>query len=158
MSWSLKIANGDLALGGASYDTVTGHAKLIQDLRLQLLERMGTDSAHPGFGSLLDGGRLGDGTEIPSPLGSVDWNRVILDIEIELRRIEREYTNKQLARIDTDKHTYRNITLIPEEVLTGISNITFQQVQDTLFVQISLTTASGRQDTLVIPVGTAPVI
>lgn len=158
MSWSLKISNGDLALGGASYDTVTGHAKLVQDLRAQLLERMGTDPAHPEFGSLLDGGRLRDGTEIPSPLGSIDWNKVILDIEIELRRIERDYTNKQQVRLDADKHTYRNITLIPEEVLSEISNVSFQQVQDTLFVQITLSTASGRQDTLVIPVGTAPVV
>jgi hypothetical protein len=118
---------------------------------------VGTDSAHPGFGSFLDGGRAPNGVEIPGPLGSYDWNQVVLDIESELRRIEREYKARQSARMDGDIGRYRNVTLVPEEVLVSLSEIRFQQVMDTLFVEIKLLTATNIEQTLRIPVGTAPI-
>ncbi len=154
----MRTQNGDLALDGAKYGIVNGNAKLVQDLRAQLLERMGTDSAHPGFGSLIDGGRQADGTEIPSPLGGIDWNRIVLDIETELRRIEKDYQSRQAARINSDRYIYSNSTLTPDEVLVGINGIQFQRVQDTLFVKVTITTASGNENTLNIPVGTAPIV
>jgi hypothetical protein len=155
MSWSLQLRNGDLALGQARYGTVTGHTKLTQDLRCHLLERMGTDPTHPSFGSTLDGGRLEDGTEIPSLIGRMDFNRVILEVEAEIRRIERAHQDRQLARIESDKFTYGRPTLLPSEILVAVSDIQFAQVADTLMVRVTLQTGNETEQTIDVAVGTA---
>ena len=70
MSWSLKLHSGDLDLSGPDgYGTVSGPAKLIQDLRNWLLEPRGTDSFHPSYGSILDGGMV-RGVRVDSMIGS----------------------------------------------------------------------------------------
>jgi hypothetical protein len=69
MSWSLRIQNGDLMLDGTNLGRATGSAKLIQDLRCAILEKMGTDDLHPEYGSLLDGGRDESGDVQPGYIG-----------------------------------------------------------------------------------------
>src|SRR4051794_27221905 len=97
MSWSLELRGGDLAIGGASYGVVTNQAKLVQDLRCAILERMGTDPDHPGYGSLIDGGRL-NGVEQESVIATDDWDVAVLTVEGEIRRIVDLYQKMQIAR------------------------------------------------------------
>ena len=47
MSWSLQLRNGDLFHHQGKYATVTGPAKVAQDMRIALLTRMGEDTANP---------------------------------------------------------------------------------------------------------------
>lgn len=154
MSWSLHLKNGDLALGEARYGAVTGPAKLVQDLRCALLERIGTDPQHPSFGSSLDGGRLPDGTELPSLIGRKDWARVIVEVESEIRRIERNHQARQVSRIEADKFTYGRPTLTPSEILVAIDGIDAVQVGDTLLVRVSLQTGGDQNYVIDIPVST----
>jgi hypothetical protein len=51
MSFSLRVANGDLVLQGSALAIVYGTDKLIQDLTLWMTERYGIDRFHPGMGS-----------------------------------------------------------------------------------------------------------
>jgi hypothetical protein len=153
MTWSLALRNGDLTLSSASYGTVTGEDKLVQDLRAFILERMGTDDMHPSYGSLLDGGRLPDGTEKSGPIGSSDIEFAQLEIETELRRIISIYQNRQLARAKDDRLTYGKTTLSKSEVLLAIQGINFRQVGDTLNVQLNLQTAANTTIPLTIDVG-----
>lgn len=154
MSWSLQLKNGDLTLGEARYGAVTGSAKLIQDLRCALLERIGTDPQHPAFGSSLDGGRLPDGTELPSLIGRKDWARVVVEVESEIRRIERNHQARQTSRIEADKFTYGRPTLTPAEILVSIDGIESIQVGDTLLVRVSLVTGGQQNYVIDIPVST----
>lgn len=140
MSWSLKIQNGDLALGSASYGTVTGSHKLVQDLRCYLLEHIGTDPLHPDYGSMLDGGRLPDGTEVPGYIGMQNDNFTMTEINAEIRRIVNQYQALQLDRARSDRNIYGKATFTKGEVLLGVSAIEFENNMDSLNITIGLIT------------------
>lgn len=53
MTFSLKVANGDLVAEGSQLGIVHGQTKLQQDLTLWMLTRLGSNRMHPGFGSAL---------------------------------------------------------------------------------------------------------
>lgn len=152
MSWSLQIANGDLALGGAQFGQVTGQAKLVQDLRCALLEERGHDDMHPGFGSLIDGGLDDYGVYQQSLIGTTDWSRIALRVESEIRRICQEYQRAQLERARQDRYKFGESTLSQDELLLQISSIEMLQAQDQMMVTVSLITGSGSQVNMNVPV------
>lgn len=138
MSWSLKVSNGDLSPAPASLDSVSGAQKLVQDLRLWILERMGTDNLHPRFGSLIDGGTTPEGNELPGVIGSESFAEGRAFVESEIRRICREYQMQQLARVKQDRVTLGRATLTPAEVLRDVTSIDFSQYEDALLVNVTL--------------------
>lgn len=152
MSWSLQLRAGDLVVGGASFGTVSGSQKLVQDLRCAILERMGTDEAHPWFGSLIDGGRL-NGEDQPSIIATDDWDVAVLSVESEIRRIVDQYQKTQIIRSEEDRSRYGKPTLTPDEILMGISGMQFFQAQDNLLVRVTLTTGADQQLILNVPLG-----
>lgn len=143
MTWSFKLRNGDLTLGGTSFGTITGEEKLVQDLRCYLLERMGNDDMHPEFGSLLDGGRLEDGTEQPGFIGGPNSALVELEIENEIQRLVLAYQARQLARAKADRLTYGKTTLHRGEVLLSLSNISIIRKEDLMDISLTLETAAN---------------
>lgn len=145
MTWSFWVTHGDFRLNGSHFGIVTDTAKLTQDLRCALLEKMGTDNLHPGFGSLIDGGTRSDGLEVPGVVGESRLDLVLMAIESEIRRIGRDHQAKQLARVKADRSTYNKSTITPREALIAISNINVEQVQDNLNITVSLQTAAGSQ-------------
>lgn len=140
MTWSLRIAHGDLAISGTNLDTVTAEQKLIQDMRCWILERIGTDTMHPTYGAALDGGRR-NGREVPSLIGRIDSNMVALEAESEIRRIVLAYQQQQLTRAQRDRAVYGRATLTRGEVVTGIKSIQISQVTDGLFIRLTVQTA-----------------
>src|SRR5688572_3726919 len=157
MSWSLQLRGGDLVIDGSSFGTVTHQNKLVQDLRCAILERMGTDEDHPWFGSLIDGGRL-NGVEQESLIATSDWDVAVLSVEAEIRRIVDQYQKQQIARTESDRTTYGKATLLPDEILMGISNLRFYQAQDNLLCQITLVTGADTEINLAVPLGTNALI
>lgn len=145
MTWSLQVSRGDLALSGGSLGTVSNENKLLQDLRHYLLERMGTDDLHPGYGSLIDGGTLPSGRNVPSAIGGWDFRSLKVDIEMDIRRIAVEYQRRQLARAKSDRLRYNKTTLTPGEILAELSFIEFTQNEDALLVNIGVVSGSGQQ-------------
>lgn len=156
MSWSLQLRNGDLTIGGASLGVVTNQAKLVQDLRCAILERMGTDPDHPWFGSLIDGGRL-NGVEQPSLIATTNWNVAALTIEAEIRRIVGQYQTQQINRSQADRTSYGKPTLTPEELLMNVANIEFFQAQDNLLCRVTLVTGAGTELPINVPLGAETV-
>lgn len=66
MSYSLKVADGDLVQNGSELAIVSGQDKLYQDMSLWLTERYGVDRLHPQYGSTLEsfiGGVIGVHTQ-----------------------------------------------------------------------------------------------
>ena len=143
MTWSLQTRNGDLTLGNASYGTVTGEDKLVQDLRAYILEPRGTDSAHPLFGSLLDGGLNTDGSFSKGLIGHTNNAFTELEVESELRRIISDYQARQLQRAKDDRLIYGKTTLTKGEILLGVTFINVEAKTDTLSITLSLETAKG---------------
>ena len=150
MSWSLQLRHGDLVLGGTRLAQVTGHNKLIQDLRCAILEKMGTDDLHPNFGSIIDGGRQDDKV-IPSIIGEQNTEIIAIAVRAELERIGREHQQRQFGRAEDDRFVYGKATLTAEEVLDAIEGIDFTLIQDTMLVRIHLRTARGQTKILNIP-------
>lgn len=151
MSWSLQLRNGDLALFGSQLGVVSREQKLVQDLRCALLEHMGNDSMHPEFGSLIDGGRKPDGTEVTGVLGEGDLDLVVMAVEAEILRVIRAYQAKQLARAKGDRMTYNKSTLSPAEVVLGVQTVDVSMNLDQLNITVGLISANNRHVTLSFP-------
>lgn len=155
MSWSLQLQHGDFAIGGARLGTVTGGRKLLQDIRCAILEKMGTDNLHPGYGSIIDGGITPDGAIANGVIGEADIDLAMIEVEAEINRITRDYQRQQLARAKQDKLIYGKATLDASEVLIDLQSLNFYQNQDTLFIQITYVTGiDGAPVSIDIPVGT----
>jgi hypothetical protein len=143
MSFSLLIEHGDLPLNGTSLATVEGAHKLTQDLMCGIMTPMGTDEAHPDFGSLLEGGFTSDGRYVEGVIGSEDWNRVALVVQSEIQRICNEYQLQQISRNRNDAAVYGKTTLTPSELLVAVDGIQLQQAEDNLLVTVTLKTGNG---------------
>lgn len=156
MSWSLRVSNGDLVLDGTKFATVNNENKLVQDFRHFILERMGTDLDHPWYGSLLDGGTKPTGQQVESVIAGTDWPTIQIRLEADLRRIAAQYQNMQLDRAKRDRARYNRSTLTLGEVLAAITEITFSQQADALYVTIFI--ESGREISTAVDLQLAPVI
>lgn len=150
MSWSLNLRNGDLTVDRGQLGAATGIDKLAQDLRCHLLERMGADRHHPGFGSVLDGGTREDGVEIESIIGEADEGLITSFIGGEVARIVREYQGKQLDRALSDRISYNKTTLSDEEILEA-ADVTLTHVEDAMIVHITLRSSGGASQRIGIP-------
>jgi hypothetical protein len=119
---------------------------------------MGTDELHPEFGSILDGGRLPNGTPVKSLFGTNDWAYIAMVVESEIRRIAENLQNRQAASIKQDGYTYGKTTLTPGETLESITDISMIQDQNRLKVSVILRTANGQQATLELPINSGNLI
>lgn len=158
MTWSLRLTNGDLSVRSAQLAVVTGEEKLVQDFRAHLLERMGTDDLHPGYGSLIDGGVRPDGQVVPSLIGTSNPKLAASTIQSEVRRIGADYQSRQIERVRRERLTYNKVTLTAGEILVGIPSIQVTQQQDALFVVVTLATGSGANIDLTVPVSSDTLI
>lgn len=154
MSWSLQIRNGDFTSGGAQLGTVSSHEKLVQDLSHWLLEPMGTDNLHAGYGSLIDGG-VENGIERESMIGLAINDSTLLRIRAEISRIIEEYRSLQLTRAKQDKFALKNATLTKGEILYEVNGVSVSPQEDTVTVSISITTGTDQMIDITVPVSTA---
>lgn len=140
MSFSLAIRNGDLALNGNSFATVTEGAKVFQDLRCALLTPFEFYEKYPEYGSQLE-----------SVIGEHDWKKAATLVKGEIQRICSEYQSRQISRNRADSVTYGRLTITPSETLLRINNIEFIQVENHLIVKVQLLLGAGEVE-LNIPV------
>jgi hypothetical protein len=152
MSTSLKISGGDLSIGsGRSYERVSGAYKLAQDLRLWVLEQIGTDPATPTFGSRLDGGVI-DGVETPSYIGQVASPAMIADIRSEVISLLSQYQAGQIAKMQREMLAYGGKhTLSADETLQNVVSVDTSQIADQIIVRVICMTLAGTQFRLTIP-------
>lgn len=152
MSTSLKISGGDLSIGsGRSYERVVGPYKLAQDLRLWILERIGTDPATPTFGSRLDGGVI-DGVESSSYIGQIAQPAIIADIRAEVISLLSQYQAGQIAKMQREMLAYGGQhTLSADETLQSVVSVDTSQIIDQIIVRVTCMTLAGTQFRLTIP-------
>ena len=152
MSYSLRIEDGDLMIGGnRALEVVTGKANLFQDLTLWILERIGTDPATPLYGSILDGGTV-NGQDYPSFIGQVPTQENLNLIKAEVLDLLHKYQQMQVAKMKQEliefdgKHT-----LEAEEVLHTIDSVEITTIETLVLVRVKCTTLNRNTFKLTIP-------
>ncbi len=152
MSKSFKIEGGDLVIGaGRAFGQVQGKDKLFQDLKLWLLERIGTDPATPNYGSRLDGGVIG-GVELESYIGQEATQDRISEVTLEISTLLERYQEGQLDKMRREVVEFGgNHTLTPNEILHKIDSIETAFSNGTLYVRVKCSTLSGDTFKLIIP-------
>jgi len=141
MTYSFKLSNGDLILSGNRLATVSHEAKLLQDLRLHLLEPIATDDMHPTYGS-----------NIADVIGSADLEVVVGQIYAEIARVVQERQRVQLARAKTDRFIFGRATLDAGEVILDLVGIDISQVNDRAVVRVTVTTGNEEQIAIDVPI------
>ena len=154
MSLSLALRNGDLYIGpGRRFETVSGRAKLLQDLKLHILERIGIDPSTPTIGSRLDGGTV-NGSYIESFIGRIMDEEALNEIRSEVIGILQRYQNLQYEKVRSETLRYQGKnTLTAEEIIETIDKVEVTGIGNIAIVQIRLTTLSGSPIKITIPVG-----
>jgi hypothetical protein len=152
MSKTLKLEHGDLVVGSSrAFATVQGKDKLFQDLRLWILERIGTDPATPTYGSTLDGGVI-DGEIVPSFIGLPATQERINDIKTEIATLLSRYQQDQLEKMRREVIEYGGKhTLSRDEVLWRVDAIEAAQVGTTVLVRVTCTTLANETFRLTVP-------
>lgn len=127
------LNNGDLEVGLSSdYQMVEGGAKVAQDLAGALLEPVGVDRFHPGWGSSLH-----------------DYTGLVADetsrfsAEQEIKRVISDYAAIQRDKIQQDILSGTASRFVNSEVIVGIGGINVNLNRDTISVNIGIRTASG---------------
>lgn len=150
MTWSLQLRNGDLAIDRDRFNTVTDWRKLLQDLRIRLLTRLGDDPLHPEFGSTIDGGTRPDGLEIPSVIGETDTEVARSFITLEVNRIISEHQRLQAARNRQDFQSYGRRALTDGEILNN-AKVNLYFINTLVVVQIVIETGNGDEKRISLP-------
>lgn len=146
MSQSFQLQNGDLVVtSGRAFQVVKNKDKLLQDLKLWILEQFGTDPSTPEYGSYLD-------SYIGMPMSQAAINQ----IQAEVLRVLQQYQAMQLDNMQNDTIQYAgSTTLDPSEVIVSINGLTVQAVNSMLLVSVSITTLDENQTQLSIPITNA---
>jgi hypothetical protein len=152
MSKSLAVVGGDLAIQSRAYKTVTGRAKLIQDLRSWVLEPVGTDPATPDFGTRLEG-VLTDTEDYAGVIGGALTSQIVNELQTELYEQVLRYQQLQVTKMQDEVVRYDGqTTLDPDEVIQSVDGVDAVIDGDAILVQITLTTFASTSLTITIPV------
>lgn len=134
---TFALVQGDLSPAAGGYLMYDGPQKIHQDLSLALREAYGGDSLHPAWGSILQ-------NLVGRPL-TPDVKQKIL---VEINRVLANYITVQNARIAQDNVTGSASGMTTDDVVNGVSNLSVQQVYDSIVVSVALQTISRQQITI----------
>lgn len=134
---TLLLREGDLVVSHTDYATVEGTGKVAQDLRAALLEPLGNDRFHPGWGS-----SLGDFIALIADEGTR------YAVESEVNRVVSNYAAIQRDKIEADITSDADTRFSTDEILSRIAGIKVNVGTETVKVEISLQTLSGEVVTL----------
>lgn len=153
MSWSLKITAGDIdpLSTSSGMAIVTGREKTFQDLKFWLSEPMGNDPMHPEYGSLLDGGRLPNGTIVQSFIGSDSLSSS--RVQEEVSRIIQAFITQQKGRINLDNSNLGKTTVSDSEIIEGINSVETTTFDNKLVLRVSLAMRGGNSVLITQPLG-----
>lgn len=151
MTWSLRLSNGDLVKGkGNSLAVVTGPEKVAQDLFAWFLEPYGTDPLNPTLGSFID---YPEGMVVSLNGEEYVLPRNYRDLVVgEINRLISNYTRRQRIRIRLEAGLYDGKHTLQEDEVISDYEVIAEQVEDTLFISITLTFSDGDSVDLEIPV------
>lgn len=135
---TLALRDGDLVVGPGGYALLSGPSMVAQDLRCALLEPLGNDRFHPGFGS-----------QAEDFIGLTDSLDAQFEVQQEVARVVQNYVAVQRDRIERDALRGVKSRYKTNEVVAEVEGIQVRQVGDTLYVKIRLRTISNESVDLI---------
>jgi hypothetical protein len=112
---------------------------------------MGTDPMHPEYGSLIDGGRLPNGTIVESFVGSDSTS--LFRIEEEVSRIIQNYSIQQNIRIKSDIASFGKTTIADSEIIKSVRSIGTKRFGSKLILQVNIVMRNSNSVTITQPLG-----
>ncbi len=134
----LALSGGDLVVGQGGYTTLTGGARIRQDLALALAEPYGDDPWNPQWGSVL-----------PNYIGAPLDAQLQLLVRSEVVRVLQQYVAAQAADIATDALSGSRSRYSYGDVVAAVLSVNTVVNYDSLQVAIALQTQAGEQVALV---------
>lgn len=134
-SW--RISNGDLVLGPHGFAEVTGTDRVLQDLRLAVLEPFGSDRFHTKWGSLLQ-------QMIGHPITPLTGQTIQSEI---LRLVQNYITIQNDIQSTAIKNGNRSI-FGTNDLVSSIENINIVQKQTQMIISVTLKMVSNQTLTL----------
>lgn len=134
---TLALASGDLVVGSEGHRTISGSAKIRQDLALALGEPYGNDRFHPQWGSVLS-------EYVGRPIDS-DTEMLVRS---ETARVVQVYIDIQRVEIVEDVLAGRRSRFTTADVVARLDDIETEIRFDTIRVMLSLVTQSHESLTI----------
>ena len=131
---TLALSQGDLVVSGQSgHKTITGLAKVRQDLALALAEPYGDDRFHPQWGSVL-----------PSYVGTPITAETELHVRSEVARVIQTYIDTQRNEVLNDALNSRRTRYSTADVVAEVTDVQTEVAWDIIRVKVTLRTASNQ--------------
>lgn len=135
---TLALSNGDLVVGQNGHATISGAAKIRQDLALALGEYWGNDRFHADqWGSIL-----------PDYIGEAIDDETDFRVRSEVARVLAQYIAIQDQEVYQDFLAGRRSRFATADVVRKVNSIETTVRLDSIHVEISLTTEAGVDVTL----------
>lgn len=140
---SLGLIQGDLAIDGTGdYLTVSGTARIKQDLTLALTEELGADRFHPGWGSILK-----------EYLGQPITPELQQAVRAEVNRVLQNYIVLQQQEVLRDSQFDVAGRFDTSDVVRSVGEIQVRTLYDAIYVSAILTTLARETVTISRQVG-----
>lgn len=130
--FTLRLTDGDLSIGNDGFAKATGPDRISQDLRCALLEPLGTDRFHPGYGSMID-----------SFVGSVLDPGDEFQAHQEVVRVVQNYVAVQRDQLERDGLSGGRSRYSTQDVVASADGITAKVNEDAVTINIPILTANG---------------
>lgn len=134
---TLTLSNGDLVVGQGGFTTVTGTAKVKQDLGVAVREPYGCDRFHPRWG-----------TTLINYIGGIVGPEIDTLVKSEITRLIKNYIAVQGEQMSNDATAGAISRFSTADMIQRIDGIDVAQEFDRFHVQVRLTLTSGDQVTL----------
>lgn len=133
----LAVIDGDLVLSGSSYLTLTGPARIKQDLDFALHDEYGADIFHPYWGSVLD-------RFIGQPLTASVEQQVINEVQ----RVLNNYISIQTDQINSAISAGTASVYDTADVVSQVEAIDVQVNMDSISITVTLRTMANQSVTV----------
>lgn len=134
---TLQLRNGDLVMGPGGAQTISGPDMIVQDLRCALVEPLGNDRFHPGYGSILE-----------EQVGQVIDGAARFAVEQEVSRVVANYVAVRADQVSSDRLAGVRSRFEDADLIGTVNGINVAQQGDAIQVQVALTTGAGQTATL----------
>lgn len=126
------VADGDLVLAGGNFQTLSGPAKIQQDLGIASLTPLGSDRFHPRYGSVF-------ASYIGQPVGPMTQSL----LQSEINRIIKNYQTVQLNKMNRAILQGYATAYGLDDLIQAVQSIEITQNFDSFTISVSLVTMSG---------------
>ena len=130
---ALALSGRDLVIGdGGDYPVKRGVAKVTQDIRCALLEPLGNDRFHPGWGSTLDDfvGLVAD------EYSAFDAQQEVYRVILNYMAVQQDKADAQIASGNQNLYSYA-------EIVAEVKEVTASLRYDTVAIEILLENLAG---------------